>query len=248
MQPIQKPVTDPIGTPGTTSRMVPSRAAIERLTPGSVLRAAAGYLHQFGWWQGDLFDDPDRSTPCACPVGAIRMAVVGTPDVAVEHLRADVLAVFNAAVAVLADHLISQHDQPAPVAPYGVLFPGDLEQVVARWNDHPDRNVGQVLAALHGAADEWDRIHTTTDLSDSYELDLVEQGGACGLCGAPGGAPYCNGCTEPAQESTHADYPHRPGALYDCPACETVCFCDEGFQCVSCAGAADPGTFLGGGA
>lgn len=27
--------------------------------------------------------------------------------------------------------------------------------------------------------------------------------------------------------SGHADYPHEPGTLYDCPVCETVCFCAE---------------------
>lgn len=45
----------------------------------------------------------------------------------------------------------------------------------------------------------------------------------------------------------HADYPHEPGTLYDCPACEAVCFCnelaadysitsedDEGPECVAC--------------
>ena len=38
----------------------------------------------------------------------------------------------------------------------------------------------------------------------------------------------------------HADYPHLPGTLYDCPACESVCYC--GFKgntlmsCVHCAG------------
>jgi hypothetical protein len=33
----------------------------------------------------------------------------------------------------------------------------------------------------------------------------------------------------------HTDYPHFPGALYDCPACEAECFCDgTGFECVHC--------------
>ncbi len=31
--------------------------------------------------------------------------------------------------------------------------------VVVVCNDHPDHNVGQVIAALNGAVDEWDRIH-----------------------------------------------------------------------------------------
>jgi hypothetical protein len=25
----------------------------------------------------------------------------------------------------------------------------------------------------------------------------------------------------------HADYPHNPGTLYDCPQCEAMCFCTE---------------------
>lgn len=34
----------------------------------------------------------------------------------------------------------------------------------------------------------------------------------------------------------HVDYPHHPGTLYDCPACETVCYCTESSQCIHCAG------------
>lgn len=31
----------------------------------------------------------------------------------------------------------------------------------------------------------------------------------------------------------HADYPHHPGTLYDCPACEAACHCTPGSaQCV----------------
>jgi hypothetical protein len=28
-------------------------------------------------------------------------------------------------------------------------------------------------------------------------------------------------------EPTHVDYPHEPGRLYDCPACEAQCHCDS---------------------
>ena len=39
-------------------------------------------------------------------------------------------------------------------------------------------------------------------------------------------------------EIEHADYPHHPGTLYDCPACESECFCHRtgGFdvKCVFC--------------
>lgn len=27
-------------------------------------------------------------------------------------------------------------------------------------------------------------------------------------------------------DDPHADYPHEPGMLYDCPACESECFCE----------------------
>jgi hypothetical protein len=31
----------------------------------------------------------------------------------------------------------------------------------------------------------------------------------------------------------HADYPHQPGTLYDCPACESSCHCTPGSaQCI----------------
>lgn len=36
----------------------------------------------------------------------------------------------------------------------------------------------------------------------------------------------------------HVDYPHMPGTLWDCLACETECHCDPstGFvPCLSCA-------------
>jgi len=34
---------------------------------------------------------------------------------------------------------------------------------------------------------------------------------------------------------THADYPHQPGTLYDCEACESDCYCDYETSCVACA-------------
>jgi hypothetical protein len=32
---------------------------------------------------------------------------------------------------------------------------------------------------------------------------------------------------------THADYPHTPGYLIDCPACERACHCHDA-TCVNC--------------
>ena len=34
-------------------------------------------------------------------------------------------------------------------------------------------------------------------------------------------------------QPVHADYPHEPGRLYGCPACETACHCTPGdMECV----------------
>ena len=32
----------------------------------------------------------------------------------------------------------------------------------------------------------------------------------------------------------HVDYPHFPGTLYDCPACEARCHCTDATPCVHC--------------
>ena len=37
----------------------------------------------------------------------------------------------------------------------------------------------------------------------------------------------------PGRHHVHADYPHVPGRLYDCPACEARCHCTPGdAECV----------------
>lgn len=35
-------------------------------------------------------------------------------------------------------------------------------------------------------------------------------------------------CLDLLPEGEHAAYPHEPGTLYDCPACETACHCGPG--------------------
>lgn len=39
--------------------------------------------------------------------------------------------------------------------------------------------------------------------------------------------------SEPKTDN-HSDEPHRGGELYDCPACETVCYCTDSFYCLAC--------------
>jgi hypothetical protein len=45
----------------------------------------------------------------------------------------------------------------------------------------------------------------------------------------------------------HADYPHTPGTLCDCPVCEAECFCRDGFTCVHCDIEAEGEPMVGGG-
>jgi hypothetical protein len=164
----------------------------EAVTPASILRAAGGYLHHYGWNQGDLFDNPDRPTPAACALGAIRMAVMGTPQVWTEHLRTDVLAAFDRAVGVLADHLVNAYgvEPVETTCCTGVVFPADLEQTVSRWNDHPTRIASHVIAALNGAADDWDRIHGSAPAGQLPE---------CCPHRRPIGACECDAATELAE-------------------------------------------------
>lgn len=56
---------------------------------------------------------------------------------------------------------------------------------------------------------------------------------ACPRCGADEGTGSMGCECEP-----HADYPHEPGRLYDCAACESECFCTGNpgdTECVFCA-------------
>jgi len=82
------------------------------------------------------------------------------------------------------------------------------------FNDVKGRTADQVIAALRAAADKWDAEHGSP--AEPAEEPDVEDGG-----------------------ESHADYPHEPGTLYDCPACEAACFCTDGFVCVYCASEAE---------
>jgi hypothetical protein len=134
-------------------------------TPARTLRDAARYLIACGWCQGDMFADPDQPTPPACGLGAVHMAAFGITDpVTVEDVREQVAA-FNTAVAAFADHLVLCYGLALVVNPHdghvycGGLLDYNAEQLVADWNDQPERIASHVIAALHGAADAWDRVH-----------------------------------------------------------------------------------------
>jgi hypothetical protein len=125
-------------------------------TPAVILRGAGLYLVRHGWCQGDAFADPEAAFPAACALGAIRMAVFGTPAISDDTAASCELA---AAVGVLTDHLVRQLGVPDAEDAITSRCGIGLEQIVADWNDDPARIVPHVIAALHGAADAWDKAH-----------------------------------------------------------------------------------------
>jgi hypothetical protein len=138
----------------------------DTVTPARTLRAAAGYLLHFGWYQGDLFADLDRiesgelTTPAACALGAIHMTVRGTP--VPGEWTPEAADEFDQAVAAMADFLICNYgvDDPHVCDILDRDAASELELVISEWNDAQSRICSHVIAALYGAADEWDRLHT----------------------------------------------------------------------------------------
>ncbi len=79
------------------------------------------------------------------------------------------------ALHALADYLIL-HLGVADPHVYDVLatdLPGTLEQVVGDWNDAPERICPQVMAAMYGAADEWDRLQAADAVVASHVATYV---------------------------------------------------------------------------
>ena len=115
------------------------------MTPARTLRAAAFYLAGHGWIQGSYYDQAASwFTPAACVVGAIGMVCYGGPvEAPAQHFDQPGWAEFEAAVTYLDLFVSSRHGADSAY----------------RFNDTPGRTMAQVVAALAGAADEWDRDH-----------------------------------------------------------------------------------------
>jgi hypothetical protein len=149
------------------------------LSAAVVLRLTGGYLRRHGWWQGELFDldrlaEPMPSTPAACTLGGIRMVTYGTPVIDVPDPVAN--QQFDQAVDALADYLVLSGIVPSPDPQDDQAYLSSLdlrasrEQLVSDWNDAAERNLGQVLAAVYAAADDWDRLHPgLSDMGDEYD-------------------------------------------------------------------------------
>jgi hypothetical protein len=137
-------------------------------TPAHTLRAAARYLLDHGWYQGDLFANLDQievgelTTPAACALGAIHVCVRGTP--VPGEWTPQAVDAFDQAVAAMADFLILNYgvDDPHVCDILNADAASELELVVSEWNDAQSRIASHVIAALYGAADEWERQHLAT--------------------------------------------------------------------------------------
>jgi hypothetical protein len=119
-------------------------------TPADTLRGAAAYLAEYGWIRGQAFVDTTADQPPGCVYGAIRIACGGSPH---RHLTDEQDAAIDQAMEALACHL-----QPVDRDGNG-MHRGSAYPIVTGWNDHPHTTAGQVIAALHAAANAWDKRH-----------------------------------------------------------------------------------------
>lgn len=135
--------------------------------PAVILRCAAVYIERHGWHYGDMFADPTQLTPAACAIGAIKMAVCGSPN---TNYTPEQAGQVNHALGVLADHLTD----------FG--YRGDLTElvdhddenpnvIVGNWNDRPGRTEAEVILTLEEAAADWDRRYATTSAPAGAEGD-----------------------------------------------------------------------------
>lgn len=198
-------------------------------TAAQVLRSAALYLERHGWIQGSYYDTTATVfTPAACLVGAIGMVCYGGPvDAPAQHFDDPGFLDYEEAVLHL-DRYLLVHDSSESY----------------EFNDANGRRIEDVLHVLRQAADtpadELIDAIRAIDATNTEIAALVDLLTPCGIWGK------ATNSTEPVE---HADYPHTPGTLYDCPACEAECFCADGFPCVHCARDAEqnPGAGVGGG-
>jgi hypothetical protein len=122
-------------------------------TPADTLRDAAAYLAEHGWIQGEAFATTTAEQPACCVYGAIRIACGGSPR---AYVTSDQDIAISRAMYALAIHL---HPGYRPHHRDGNLNPFiPAQRIVTGWNDQQTA-ADDVIAALHAAADEWDRHH-----------------------------------------------------------------------------------------
>ncbi|QOC90244.1 DUF6197 family protein [Micromonospora craniellae] len=133
-----------------------------QVTSADLLRMAARYLELRGWTQGNPYESGEHPAfPPACTLGAITLAVYGTPTSIESQQCGDPTAAIlrDNTVRCLADFL--WHDGRTPDFDSTSGSWTSTTEIVAEWNDEPTQTLTDVLDILHAAADEWDRLHIT---------------------------------------------------------------------------------------
>ena len=100
-----------------------------------------------------------------------------------------------------------------------VQFPPEAHSLdsVARWA----KRFGDVLVSKPGEGVDGPETWCRTDF-DYYGVEV------CAYAHIP-----VTKTGTPDEQLAHADYPHEPGRLYGCPACEAACHCTPGdAECV----------------
>src|SRR4051794_40216822 len=196
-----KQAADPAGYVVTESGLMALDEAPADEAPGaagSVLRSAALYLERHGWIQGAYYDAASGSfTPPACLVGAIGMVCYGGPvDAPAQHFDDPGFLDFEAAVLHLDRYLLAEDGSES-----------------YEFNDARGRRLEDVTRVLRDAATL--PAHELIDalrVIDQHNADTA----ALSAMLIPGGT-FAEGDDDSVR---HADYPHEPGTLYDCSACE----------------------------
>ena len=197
--------------------------AVPGEAPGNaaqVLRSAALYLERHGWVQGAYYDPTATVfTPAADMVGAIAMVCYGGPcEAPAQHFDDPGFLDFEEAVLHLDRYLLVEDGSES-----------------YEFNDAVGRQLADVLRVLRDAAGRpAEELIDALRAIDAQNADLanrVKLFTPAGIWADSQKEPDPGADPGPA----HVDYPHEPGTLYDCQACEAACFCAGGFQCVHCA-------------
>jgi hypothetical protein len=181
-------------------------------TAARVLRSTALYLERYGWIQGAYYDTTSPTfTPAACLVGGIGMVCYGGPvDAPAQHFDDPGFLDFEEAVLHLDRYLLVEDGSES-----------------YEFNDARGRRLEDVTHVLRqAAATPAEELIDAIRVIDAKNADVAAIAELLTPCGIWGEQP---------KPVDHVDYPHHPGTLYDCPACEATCFCTDGFQCVHCA-------------
>ncbi|MEU4694332.1 hypothetical protein [Actinoplanes sp. NPDC023714] len=141
-----------------THKPTPTPDIDPAMNPAALLRAAALYLAQHGWAQGEFFDQMFANAfPPACSLGAINICAHGRPILCADETAEDE----NTDAAIRAMRVFAAYLDPDYGTTDDPTAGTSAIDIVSGWNDHDSRTMAEVIETLTDAADDWDRIHPT---------------------------------------------------------------------------------------